>query len=64
MLIYKPEMTPDRHSYRERLTMIGDTVSKVALIFGILYVVLAVIVFVFADGLRRYYRGRLIEART
>ena len=39
------------------LSMPGDTMSKVALVFGILCVVLAVIVFVFADGLRRYYSG-------
>jgi len=31
--------------------------SKVALITGILCIVLAVIVFVFADGLRRWYSG-------
>ena len=31
--------------------------SKVALVSGILFIVLAVIVFVFADGLRRWYSG-------
>jgi hypothetical protein len=31
--------------------------SKVALISGILCIILAVIVFVFADGLRRWYSG-------
>jgi len=28
-----------------------------ALVFGILFIVLAVVVFVFAEGLRRYYSG-------
>jgi hypothetical protein len=31
--------------------------SKVALVFGILFIVLAVVIFVFADGLRRWYSG-------
>jgi len=31
--------------------------SKVSLAFGILFIVLAVIIFVFADGLRRWYSG-------
>jgi len=31
--------------------------SKVGLVCGILSIVLAVIVFVFADGLRRWYSG-------
>lgn len=31
--------------------------SKLSLVFGILFIVLAVIVFVFADGLRRWYSG-------
>jgi hypothetical protein len=31
--------------------------SKAALVTGILCIVLAVIVFVFADGLRRWYSG-------
>jgi len=31
--------------------------NKVGLVFGILFIVLAVIVFVFADGLRRWYSG-------
>ena len=31
--------------------------SKVTLVVGILCIVLAVIVFVFADGLRRWYSG-------
>jgi hypothetical protein len=31
--------------------------SKVGLVCGILFIVLAVIVFVFADGLRRWYSG-------
>ena len=31
--------------------------NKLALVFGVLFLVLAVIVFVFAGGLRRYYSG-------
>ncbi len=31
--------------------------SKVGLVTGLLFVLLAVIVFVFADGLRRWYSG-------
>ena len=34
-----------------------NTMSKVALVSGILCIVLAAIVFVFADGLRRWYSG-------
>ena len=37
--------------------MTGNTTSKLAVVLGILFVVLAVIVFVFAGGLRRYYSG-------
>lgn len=37
--------------------MSKNTMSKMALISGILCIVLAVIVFVFADGLRRWYSG-------
>jgi hypothetical protein len=37
--------------------MSKSTMSKVGLVTGILCVVLAVIVFVFADGLRRWYSG-------
>jgi hypothetical protein len=31
--------------------------SKMHLVLGILFIVLAVIIFVFADGLRRWYSG-------
>jgi hypothetical protein len=31
--------------------------SKLAVVFGIVFLVLAVIVFAFAGGLRRYYSG-------
>jgi peptidoglycan/LPS O-acetylase OafA/YrhL len=31
--------------------------SKMYLVLGILFIVLAVIIFVFADGLRRWYSG-------
>jgi hypothetical protein len=34
-----------------------NTMSKVGLVTGLLFVLLAVIVFVFADGLRRWYSG-------
>ncbi len=37
--------------------MTSNTMSKLALVPGVLCVVLAVIVFVFADGLRRWYSG-------
>ena len=34
-----------------------NTVRRIALVAGILCIVLTVIVFVFADGLRRWYSG-------
>ena len=34
-----------------------NTLVKLALISGVLWIVLAVIVFIFADGLRRWYSG-------
>ena len=37
--------------------MTGNTMSKMALVVGILCLVLAVIVLVFAHGLRRWYSG-------
>lgn len=37
--------------------MAKQTMSKVALVLGILCVVLAVMVFALADGPRRWYRG-------
>ena len=37
--------------------MTKKTMRNVALVSGVLFVVLAVIVFVFADGLRRWYSG-------
>ena len=37
--------------------MSRNTMSKVALISGILCILMAVIVFIFADGLRRWYSG-------
>ena len=39
------------------LTPMGDGMRTAALVFGILFIVLAVVVFVFAEGLRRYYSG-------
>ena len=47
-----PRLSAQRTAYKGKNTM-----SKVALVSGILCVVLAVIVFVFADGLRRWYSG-------
>jgi hypothetical protein len=35
----------------------GETMSKMALFSGIVLMALAVLVFVFADGLRRWYAG-------
>jgi len=37
--------------------MTKNTMSKVALVTGILCVVLTVVMFLFADGLRRWYTG-------
>ena len=40
--------------------MTKKTMSKMVLVSGILFVVLAVIIFVFADGPSRYYSGLLL----
>ena len=40
-----------------KLTMKKNKMSKAALVSGIVCIVLAVMVFVFADGLRRWYSG-------
>jgi hypothetical protein len=37
--------------------MTEGTMSKVGLVLGVLFLVLAVIILVFADGLRRWYSG-------
>jgi hypothetical protein len=37
--------------------MSKNTMNKAGLVFGILFIALAVIIFVFADGLRRWYSG-------
>lgn len=37
--------------------MSKNTMSKAGLVIGIVFILLAVIVFVFADGLRRWYSG-------
>jgi hypothetical protein len=37
--------------------MTESTKRKVGLVLGVLFLVLAVIIFVFADGLRRWYSG-------
>ena len=37
--------------------MTASTGRKIALVAGIIFIVLSLAVFVFADGLRRYYSG-------
>ena len=53
------DAAPDRPAgYAQvRLTMTRKTMSKMALVLGVLCLVAMVIVFVFADGLRRWYSG-------
>ncbi len=37
--------------------MTESTMRKVALVFGFFFIVLALVILIFADGLRRWYSG-------
>jgi len=51
------DLVPDGSIRTDHSLMRMETMNKVALWIGVLFTVFAVVVFLFADGLRRWYSG-------